>query len=245
MIIQQETCVGCGRCQPYCPTQAIHFQDLKSVVDQEICYECGCCLRAEICPVDAIAESPHVYEYPRALRKYFSDPDATHALTGIQGRGTEESKSNDVTLRCGPGQVGIAIEVGRPGIGMDLTNIQKITRALARAGIHEIEPNNPIQDMIQDHATGDLKPELMGERVLSAIIEIKVRRDQLPRILRTIKEVAREVDSVFCLDVITMLEPGLTIPKEVLEAIEAEGLTWRPNAKINQGLGRAWERENV
>ena len=86
MIIQQEKCVGCGRCQPYCPTQAIHFQDLKSVVDQEVCYECGCCLRAEICPVDAIAESPYVYEYPRALRKYFSDPDATHVLTGIQGR---------------------------------------------------------------------------------------------------------------------------------------------------------------
>ena len=52
------------------------------------------------------------------------------------------------------------------------------------------------------------------------------------------------MDSVFCLDVITLLEPGLTIPKEVLQAIEAEGLTWRPNAKINQGLGRAWEREN-
>jgi hypothetical protein len=177
------------------------------------------------------------------LRKYFSDPDATHVLTGIQGRGTEESKSNDVSLRCGPGKVGIAIEVGRPGIGMDLPNIQKITRALAKAGIHEIEANNPIQDMIQDHATGDLKQELMGERVLSAIIEIQVPRDQLSRILHTIKEVAREVDSVFCLDVITMLEPGLTIPKEVLQAIEAEGLTWRPNAKINQGLGRAWEGE--
>jgi Trm5-related predicted tRNA methylase len=97
--------------------------------------------------------------------------------------------------------------------------------------------------MIQNHETGDLKPELMGERVLSAIIEIQVPRDQLSRILRTVKEVAREVDSVFCLDVITMLEPGLTIPKEVLQAIRAEGLTWRPNAKINQGLGRAWEKE--
>ncbi|MDH4264635.1 MAG: 4Fe-4S binding protein [Deltaproteobacteria bacterium] len=244
MIIRQETCVGCGRCHPYCPTQAIHFQDLKSVVDQEVCYECGCCLRAEICPVKAIEDSPHVYDYPRALRKYFSDPNATHALTGIQGRGTEESKTNDVTLRVGPGEVGIAIEVGRPNIGMDLTNIQKITRALARAGIHEIEPNNPFQDLIQDHSTGDLKPELMGERVLSAIIEIQVKRDRLRHILRTIKEVAREVDSVFCLDVYTLLEPGLTVPPEVLEIIESEGLSWRPNAKINLGLGRAWERKN-
>lgn len=58
MIIRQEICVGCGRCHPYCPTNAIHFQDLKSAVDQEVCYECGCCLRAEICPVEAIEDSP-------------------------------------------------------------------------------------------------------------------------------------------------------------------------------------------
>ncbi len=242
MIIHKEICVGCGRCQPYCPTSAIHFEDLKSVVDQGICYECGSCLRASICPVDAIEEAPNVFDYPRALRKYFSDPNATHALTGIQGRGTEESKTNDVTLRIGPGEVGIGIEVGRPNIGMDLPNIQKITRALARAGIHEIEPNNPVQDMLQNKATGDLKPELMGERVLSAIIEIQVKRERLRTILHTIKEVAKEVDTVFCLDVFTLLEPGTAIPKEVLEVIEAEGLSWRPNAKINMGLGRAWER---
>jgi Fe-S-cluster-containing hydrogenase component 2 len=245
MIINREICVGCGRCHPYCPTQAIHFEGLNSVVDQDACYECGCCLRVEVCPVDAIEESPNVYEYPRALRKYFSDPNATHALTEIQGRGTEESKTNDATNRCGPDEVGIAIEVGRPIIGMDLENIQKITRALARAGINEIEPNNPICSMIRDQTTGDLQPELMRERVLSAIIEIQVKRDRLRHILRTIKKVAREIDSVFCLDVITQLEPGLKVPQEVLDVIESEGLSWRPNAKINMGLGRAWEKEDA
>jgi NAD-dependent dihydropyrimidine dehydrogenase PreA subunit len=243
MIIHREICVGCGRCQPYCPTNAIHFEGLKSVVDQEVCYECGSCLRANICPVDAIEESPGVFEYPRALRKYFSDPNATHVATGIQGRGTEESKTNDVTLRCGPGEVGVGIEVGRPTIGMGLPDIQKITRALARAGINEIEPANPIHSMIQDPATGDLKPEMMGERVLSAIIEIHIKRERLPLVLRTLKEVARELDSVFTLDVFTLLEPNLQVPQEVLAMIEAEGLTWRPNAKINMGLGRAWERK--
>ena len=242
MIIKKEVCVGCGRCQPFCPTQAIHFVDVKSVVDQNVCYECGCCLRADICPVDAIEETPNVFEYPRALRKYFSDPNATHALTGIQGRGTEESKTNDVTRRVGPGEVGIAIEVGRPNIGMDLPNIQKITRALARAGIHEFEPNNPIVSMIANPETGDLKPELMGERVLSAIIEIQVKRERLGSILRTIREVAKEVDTVFCVDVYTLLEPGLTPPEEVLKIIQAEGYSWRPNAKINMGVGRAWEK---
>ena len=239
MIIHEDRCVGCGRCQPYCPAGAIGFSGLISAVDQDRCYECGTCLRVGICPVDAIEESAHVYEYPRALRKYFSDATATHKATGIEGRGTEESKTNDVTGRCGPGEVGVAIEVGRPTLGMGLEDIQRITRALARAGVTEIEPHNPVHSMISDPATGDLKPELLGERVLSAIIEIQVKRDRLPVVLQTVKTVAREVKSVFCLDVYTRLEPGLHVPDEILDVIRAEGFTWRPNAKINLGLGRA------
>jgi NAD-dependent dihydropyrimidine dehydrogenase PreA subunit len=241
MIIREELCIGCGRCQPYCPTAAIRYKGQKSVIDQDICYECSTCLRAAHCPVDAIAESPDVFEQPRVLRRYFSDPSSTHAATGIQGRGTEESKTNDATRRVGPDKVGVAIEIGRPTLGMSLVDIQKVTRAIARAGVHKIEENNPIHSMIANEETGDLKPELLGERVLSAIIEIQLEKDQLRGILRTIKEVAKEVDSVFCLDVFTVLDPGLGIPEDVLESIRAEGLTWRPNAKINMGMGRAWE----
>jgi NAD-dependent dihydropyrimidine dehydrogenase PreA subunit len=241
MIVFKDACVGCGRCQPYCPAGAIYFADYRSTVDQESCLECGTCLRSGVCPVDAIREPANVYMYPRALRKYFSDPTSTHAVTGIQGRGTEESKTNDVTLRCGPGKIGIAIEIGRPTLGMGLRDIQKITRALARSGIHEIEPNNPINSMILDPETGDLNPELLGERVLSAIIELQVAKVQLREILQAIKQVIPELDSVFTLDVTTLLEPGLTIPPDILAAIEAEGFAWRPNAKINMGLGRVTE----
>jgi hypothetical protein len=194
--------------------------------------------------VDAIEESPYVYEYPRALRKFFSDPNATHALTGIAGRGTEESKSNDVINRVVPGEVGMAIEFGRPTLGMDLRNIQKVTRAMAKAGFTKIEPENPFNDMIQNYESGDLKPELMGEKVLSAIMEFKITPDRLGLALRTIKEAAKEVDSVFVVDVYTRVGPGLTIPQEVLDTIEAEGYSRRPNAKINMGLGRANKRND-
>jgi NAD-dependent dihydropyrimidine dehydrogenase PreA subunit len=243
MIIHRDICVGCGRCQPYCPPGAIRFEGLKSAVDLDVCYECGTCLRVEICPVSAIAEPPEVLEYPRAIRKFFSDPTSTHTVTAIEGRGTEESKTNDVTGRCGDGKVGVAIEVGRPILGMGLSDIQKITRGLAAAGITEIEPANPIHSMIRNPATGDLKPELLGERVLSAIIEIMIDRDRLSHVLRTCRRVAGEIDSVFTLDVFTRLEPGTGIPREVTDTIAAEGFSIRPNAKINMGLGRATDRE--
>jgi len=243
MIIQREVCVGCGRCQPFCPAGAISFAGLKSEVDQDRCLECGTCLRVGVCPVGAIEEHPHVFDYPRAVRKFFSDPCAYHPSTGIAGRGTEESKTNDVTGRVGPSSVGLAIEVGRPTVGMKLSEVQKITRALARAGIKEIEANNPIHSMYADPETGDLKPELLGERVLSAIIELELPRDRLAYILSVVKEVAREVDSVFCLDCYLRLEPGLVIPAEVAGTITAAGFTWRPNAKINLGLGRVFEPE--
>jgi hypothetical protein len=239
MLILEELCVGCGRCRPFCPAAAIRFNGQRSSIDQWLCYECGACLRCAECPVDAIVESPSALESPRALRGYFSDPVSEHVTTGIAGRGTEESKSNDVTLRVGPGDVGVAIEIGRPTLGMSLPDIQKITRALARSGVHKFEKNNPIYSLLADPRTGDLKPELLGERVLSAIIEVQVKRDRLRSVLRTLKEIAGEVDSVFCVDCCTMLDSELAIPGEVLECIEAEGFNWRPNAKINMGFGRA------
>ena len=49
------------------------------------------------------------------------------------------------------------------------------------------------------------------------------------------------MDSVFSIAAFTVVGPGLKIPEEVLAGIRAEGLTWRPNAKVNMGLGRAWE----
>lgn len=243
MIIHQHVCVGCGQCQPYCPSGAIHYEGLKSAVDQDVCYECGNCLRVAICPVDAIAEHPAVYEYPRAVRKFFSDPVSVHPATGIDGRGTEESKTNDVTGRVNADQVGIAIEVGRPTLGIRLHDVQKISRALARAGITEVEESNPIHSMYADERSGDLKPELLNEKVLSAIIEIKVPKDRVPHVFRTIKEVAKDLESVFTLDCYSTLGPGLTIQPDVLRMIEDAGFTWRPNAKVNMGLGRATDRE--
>ena len=38
MMIHEEICVGCGRCQPACPTAAIRYDGLKSRIDQDVCW---------------------------------------------------------------------------------------------------------------------------------------------------------------------------------------------------------------
>lgn len=45
MYINQEKCVGCGKCVPYCPRDAIRIEMRKAVIDLDACVECGVCLK--------------------------------------------------------------------------------------------------------------------------------------------------------------------------------------------------------
>ena len=102
MVVDQELCIGCGRCVPYCPVRAISIVNKKAVIDQELCVECGTCGRKNNivkCPRNALHEREDVTKHPRSIRKFFSDPMATHVETKVPGRGTEEVKTNDVTGR--------------------------------------------------------------------------------------------------------------------------------------------------
>ena len=121
-----------------------------AVIDQAECVECNVCRRVEICPVDAFVQKP--LEWPRSVRAIYSDPLNIHKETGLAGRGTEEIKTNDVTGRFRRGQAGVAIEVGRPGIGAKLKELEKLSMALARYGV-EFEPKNPLTNLI-DLRTG-------------------------------------------------------------------------------------------
>ena len=98
-------------------------------------------------------------------------------------------KTNDVSHRVDVGEVGYVIEFGRPGVGVRFHHIQTMTTALAELGV-TFEPKNPITHLMTDKTAGALKEDLLNEKILSAIVEIKTKIEQVPAVLDTVTEVA-------------------------------------------------------
>lgn len=204
-------------------------------IDQDECVECGVCLHVGVCPTDAIYRPPEVNEYPRALRAQFSDPGVWHPSTNQGGRGTEEMKTNDVTGRFRRGEYGMALEFGRPGIGARMTDLEKVLQALMAMDV-ELETNNAVFAFLEEPLTGKVKPEFRNEKVLSAILEFKIKEDQLAEVVRKLRPVLAEVDTVVSWGLATRFAKDGTLP--VRARLEALGVPARPNAKINMGMGR-------
>jgi hypothetical protein len=158
-----------------------------------------------------------------------------HESTGVEGRGTEEVKTNDVTARVKVGEVGFTIEFGRPGVGVWFKDIQKMCWALARAGV-EFEKKNPITSLMSDVKSGTLREDIMGEKLMSAIVEIKVPVERTEEIIRLVWDIEKQVDTVVALGVGTRCdEQG----EENVVAPVLERLGYKlERAKTNTGLGR-------
>jgi len=235
-MIDQELCIGCGDCLPVCPVQAIRLEEDYAKIDTEMCVECGVCYRAKRCPVEAFKQEADL-PWPRIVRRVFSDPNAPHsATTGGWGRGTSEMKSNDVTGRYKRGQVGIAVEVGRPGVGVTIGAIEEIAAPFARLGV-EFEPLNPLTSLMDDTKKATFKQDVKKERVLSAIIEFLIEPSRLADVMKALEESSTSAkDTVFSVSMINRLNPDGSIPH--MEALEKLGYRASPNAKVNLGLGR-------
>jgi ferredoxin len=263
MKIDPKKCVACGNCLPVCPMGAIYIDPSanRARINADECVECFTCYRGmskehlnpvfvrairrtaqffrfrfdpepDICPTDAIVAEELIW--PRLVRRAFSDPQVPHESTGIHGRGTAEVKTNDVTKRVKEGEAGFVIEFGRPGVGARFRDIERITRALAGLGV-EFERNNPVTSLMSDPARGAIREEILDEKILSAIVEIKSKLDNVPLVLSKVKELSGEVETVISVGVSTRCNSA---GEEALkEMLEREGYpTYR--GKTNLGLGR-------
>ncbi|MBA3029772.1 MAG: 4Fe-4S ferredoxin [Desulfobacteraceae bacterium] len=235
MYIDNELCQKCLDCLPVCPVAAIKARNHRIEIDYDECVECGVCRRLRICKEKAIMQVKEI-PYPRLLRQVFSDPTKNHPTTGVLGRGTEEMKTNDITNIFTKGYIGFSVELGRPGLGARLSELDKVTRKVTEMGV-VFAKDNPVIPLIQDMKTGALLPEILGEKVLSAIAEFLVEE---PRALNLIRELTAfldsELDTVATLSVIERAdENGRSV---FYEKLKDQGFHPYPNGKVNIGLAK-------
>jgi hypothetical protein len=208
----------------------------KARVDEEECVECGVCLRAGVCSSKALYMPKEAFEYPRAIRMQFSDPGVQHPNLKAWGRGTEEAKTNDVTGKFGRGEYGLLLEFGRPGTGTRLTEIEKVTKLIREMDM-EILEDNPLYGLLEDDLSGSFKPQYVNEKILSGILEIRVDKPgDLEKILGRVLPALEGLDTVVSVGLVSRFESDATLP--VIDRLKKIGLSVRPNAKINVGLGR-------
>lgn len=240
MQIDKEKCIKCGQCIPYCPMACISKNaDGVVEIDLDECVECEVCKNSRVCPRDAL----YLQELDdiRILRNQFSNPLITHPKTGVPGRGTEEMKTNEVTGRFKRGRAGVCIELGRPGTGTRLSDVQKVAMAVAPYAKYGFEPHNPVTALMVD-GTGKLRDDVLNEKTLSAIVEIEVDQSDIAGVLDAIKAVQKEVNTVFSVDFAGRLEPDESFPaKKIAEAADYK---LSLNGKTNVGLGKPRAKED-
>ncbi len=265
MNINPDKCVGCGNCTYVCPMGAIYIDKTsrKATINRDECVECYSCFNGmsqehmnpklvrgirklfqlarvrfdpepDVCPTAAF--EPDVLTWPRAVRRAFSDPRVPHESTGVEGRGTEEVKTNDVTGRVAPGEAGLTIEFGRPGIGVRMWEVEVMCRELARVGV-TFERRNPVTSLMSDVTKGTLREEVLNEKVLSAIVETKVPAGRVQEILRLTESVSVKINTVVSIGVATCCdrEGKDDVVAPILSRLGYDLV----RAKTNIGLGRA------
>lgn len=234
MLIDDEACIGCEICVPYCAVGAIGMSGDVATIDRDACVECGVCKRVERCPTEAFVKDD--LEWPRTVRQVFSDPTAEHEETRIAGRGTEEIKTNDVTGRIGGEEVGINLEFGRPGVSTALQEVEIVASAIADDV--KFEPQNPLTSLMVDSDSGRLNDEVRDERVMSAILEFTATVDEVPGILEAIDDAAAELDTVLSVNGSYRIGDEDAIEETPLhDVIDETSFEMSINGKTNVGMG--------
>jgi NAD-dependent dihydropyrimidine dehydrogenase PreA subunit len=234
LIHDSQACRECLACLPVCPVGAIVRLDGRGVeIDRDQCVECGTCARSADCPAQAFR--PESLAWPRLIRSLFSDPGTVHKITGVPGRGTEEMKTNDVTGRFPSGICGVSLEIGRPSLSASFVDIERMTRACASLKL-EFEEGNPLTALLVDKNAGTFRPDILGERVLSALIEVRVESGRLAEVLRALTEEAGTLNTVVSFGVSRLWSSDGEGP--LLDELRRLGFSPRPNGKVNVGLGR-------
>jgi len=232
-VINDDACVECGTCFRGMSTENLNPVFIRAIRKIARLFRFRFEPEPDVCPTSAIEMNE--LQMPRLIRQIFSDPVIEHASTGIKGRGTEEVKTNDVSLRVDKGEVGYTIEFGRPGVGVRFSDIQEMTHELAKNDV-TFEKNNPITHLMTNTDTGDIREDILNEKILSAIVEIKTTIEKVEEVLGIVYKLNEKIDTVIAIGISTRCdekgEDYLLAP-----LLENLGVSYE-RAKTNLGLGR-------
>jgi len=236
MKINSDKCIACQICTPYCPGEAIIFDRESDAmyIEQDKCLECQVCFNSIPCPEKAFENED--LDRIQIIQNFFNNPKSTHRMTGVPGRGTEESKTNDVTGRIKEDEIGLTIELGRPYTGTRVGDISIVYEALNDSGA-VFEEMNPINSLM-DPETGKMPDDLKEVRLISAIIELKTTMENIDEVIERLLSTARKIQSVFSLGVIVRYHQQ----KAVMTLLKQKRILPADNVKINLGLGRPADR---
>ena len=98
------------------------------------------------------------------------------------------------------------------------------------------EPHNTITLLIIDIATGEMDPTVLDEKVLSAIIEIRIKENQCATILAALKDVQAKIDSVMSVGIAARCNPDGFVAYQ--RTVQDMDLSLSLNGKSNVGLGK-------
>jgi hypothetical protein len=230
--IDAETCVECYQCLRGMSQEHLNPSFVRAVRTALGWFRLRFDPEPDVCPT-ASFEADEL-TWPRVVRRAFSDVTCTHESTGIHGRGTEEVKTNDVTHRVKLGEAGFVVEFGRPSIGVYFRDIQRMTMALAAAGA-TFEERNPVTQLMSDKEHGLLRPDILNEKVLSAIVEFKTALSRVDHFIDTVERVAGQLPTIVALGVAAVCDEEGRSPIEDVMIRRGYPII---RGKTNLGLGR-------
>ncbi|HHL41157.1 MAG TPA: hypothetical protein ENJ36_00695 [Candidatus Bathyarchaeota archaeon] len=94
-----------------------------------------------------------------------------------------------------------------------------------------------------DSKTGKIRDEVLDEKVLSAIIEVKTKLERIPEYLQTLEDIQTELDTVFSVGVASKCLSDGSVPHQ--QWVEKAGYKLSLNGKTNLGLGRPLFKEET
>ena len=155
-------------------------------------------------------------------------------MTSIQGSEPETVCTNEVTGIIKRGWVGITLTCGRPAVGTRFRDVEKVTQAMAKLGAKF--GKNRVILLMEDVSTGKIKKEVLDEKVFSAEVRCIFPIEKIKDALMALKEVSKEVDTIFGVSCITRVAPDDSLPAETI--LSELGIPYSIWTKNNVGLGR-------